>query len=102
MPFLQRMLSPVVQLRREEVLTALLMFGFSFLVMTVWNTVKPVTRSQFIRDLGADNLPYVLLVAGFAAYAFTFMRFWGRDILFILVVTFRARGLFGRKSALDA
>jgi alpha-glucoside transport system permease protein len=28
-----------------------------------------------------------ILIAAFAAYAFTFMRFWGRDILFILVVS---------------
>ena len=27
-----------------------------------------------------------LLVAAFAAYAFTFMSFWGRDVLFLLVV----------------
>jgi alpha-glucoside transport system permease protein len=28
-----------------------------------------------------------ILVAAFAAYAFTFMRFWGRDILFIIIVS---------------
>jgi alpha-glucoside transport system permease protein len=28
-----------------------------------------------------------ILIAAFAAYAFTFMRFWGRDFLFILVVS---------------
>ena len=28
-----------------------------------------------------------ILIAAFAAYAFTFMRFWGRDILFIIVVS---------------
>ena len=27
-----------------------------------------------------------ILVAAFAAYAFTFMKFWGRDILFVIVV----------------
>jgi len=27
-----------------------------------------------------------ILVAAFAAYAFTFMKFWGRDILFVVVV----------------
>ena len=27
-----------------------------------------------------------ILIAAFAAYAFTFMKFWGRDILFIIVV----------------
>jgi ATP:ADP antiporter, AAA family len=64
MSFIQRLLSPVVDLRREETLTASLLFAYSFLAMTVWNTIKPLTRSQFIRDLGADNLPYVLLAAG--------------------------------------
>jgi alpha-glucoside transport system permease protein len=28
-----------------------------------------------------------ILIAAFAAYSFTFMRFWGRDILFIIVVS---------------
>lgn len=60
----QRLLKPVVDLRREEVVTVVLMFLYSFLVMTAYNILKPLTRSQFIRDLGADNLPYVLLVAG--------------------------------------
>jgi alpha-glucoside transport system permease protein len=28
-----------------------------------------------------------ILIAAFAAYAFTFMRFWGRDVLFIIIVS---------------
>jgi alpha-glucoside transport system permease protein len=28
-----------------------------------------------------------ILIAAFAAYAFTFMRFWGRDVLFIVIVS---------------
>ncbi|MEP6918828.1 MAG: Npt1/Npt2 family nucleotide transporter, partial [Acidobacteriota bacterium] len=62
---LQRLLSPIVELRREESRTALLMFAYSFLAMTAYNAIKPLTRSKFISDLGADNLPYVLLAAGF-------------------------------------
>src|SRR4051794_6167866 len=62
---LQRVLSPIVELRREESRTALLMFAYSFLAMTAYNAIKPLTRSKFISDLGADNLPYVLLAAGF-------------------------------------
>jgi ATP:ADP antiporter, AAA family len=62
---LQRVLSPLVELRKEEGLTALLMFSYSFLAMTAYNAIKPLTRSKFISDLGADNLPYVLLGAGF-------------------------------------
>lgn len=34
--------------------------------MSAYNIVKPVTRSQFIDSLGADNLPYVQLLAGLA------------------------------------
>jgi len=83
-------MSPIVDLRREETLTALLLFAYSFLAMTVWNTIKPLTRSQFIRDLGADNLPYVLLAAGLvigilmAGYAWLFTRLprrWGLPIV---------------------
>ena len=65
MSLIQKVLSPVVELRREESLTALLMFSYSFLAMTAYNAIKPLTRSKFITQLGADNLPYVLLVAGF-------------------------------------
>ncbi len=90
MSFIQRLMSPVVDLRREEALTAWLLFAYSFLAMTVWNTIKPLTRSQFIRDLGADNLPYVLLAAGLvvgilmAGYAWLFTqlpRRWGLPIV---------------------
>ena len=40
------------------------MFAYSFAAMTAYNIVQPVTRSAFITDLGADNLPYALLAAG--------------------------------------
>ncbi|HEU4939015.1 MAG TPA: Npt1/Npt2 family nucleotide transporter [Vicinamibacterales bacterium] len=61
---LQRILRPLVDLREEEGGTALLMFAYSFLAMAGYNIVKPATRSQFIDSLGADNIPYVQLVAG--------------------------------------
>jgi hypothetical protein len=61
---LLRILAPLVDLREEEGITALLMFANSFLAMAGYNVVKPATRSQFIESLGADNLPYVQLVAG--------------------------------------
>ena len=44
---------------------ALLLFAYSFLAMTSYNILKPLTRSAFISDLGSDNLPYVLLASGF-------------------------------------
>ena len=40
------------------------MFGYSFAAMTAYNLLQPVTRSAFITDLGADNIPYALLAAG--------------------------------------
>jgi AAA family ATP:ADP antiporter len=61
---LQRILRPLVDLREEEGITAILMFAYSFLAMAGYNIVKPATRSQFIDSLGADNIPYVQLVAG--------------------------------------
>ena len=61
---LQRLLAPIVDLRKEERTTALLMFGYSFLAMAGYNVVKPATRSQFIDSLGANNIPYVQLAAG--------------------------------------
>src|SRR5512141_1460024 len=62
---LQRLLAPIVDVRREEATTAASMFAYSFLAMTAYNAIKPLTRSKFIEHLGADNLPYVLLAAGF-------------------------------------
>ena len=64
MTLLQRVLSPVVEVRKEETVGLAMMFAYSFLAMTAYNILKPVTRSAFIKDLGADNLPYVLLVSG--------------------------------------
>jgi ATP/ADP translocase/CRP-like cAMP-binding protein len=64
MSLLQRLLAPIVEVRRDEALTAFLMFAYSFLAMTAYNAIKPLTRSKFISDLGADNLPYVLLASG--------------------------------------
>lgn len=61
---LQRILAPIVEVREEEGLTAVLMFAYSFLAMAGYNVVKPATRSQFIDSLGANNIPYVQLVAG--------------------------------------
>ena len=61
---IHRLLSPIVQVREEESTNLLLMFLYSFLAMTSYNIVKPLATAKFISDLGADNLPYVLLVAG--------------------------------------
>ena len=61
---LHRMLGTVTSIRPDETTPAALMFAYSFLAMTSYNILKPITRSQFITALGADNLPYVLFVAG--------------------------------------
>jgi AAA family ATP:ADP antiporter len=62
--WLRRALAPVAELREGEARTALMMFAYSFLAMTSYNILKPITRSRFITDLGADNIPYVQLAAG--------------------------------------
>jgi AAA family ATP:ADP antiporter len=62
MSLIQRLLSPIVELREREGATALSMFVFSFCMMASYNAIKPVTRSAFIKDLGADNLPWMPLV----------------------------------------
>ena len=61
---LQRLLGSVSAVRPEETAPVALMFAYSFLAMTAYNIVKPLTRSQFIAALGSDNLPYVLFAAG--------------------------------------
>ena len=86
---LQRILAPIAEVREEEGVTALMMFAYSFLAMTAYNAIKPLTRSKFISSLGADNLPYVLLAAGFiigilmTGYAFMMSKLprrWGLAI----------------------
>ena len=61
---LNRLVGKFVTVWEGEAATALLMFAYSFLAMTAYNIVRPITRSKFISDLGADNLPYVVLAAG--------------------------------------
>jgi ATP/ADP translocase/HEAT repeat protein/CRP-like cAMP-binding protein len=61
---IRRLLRPVAQLHPRETTTALLMFAYSFLAMTSYNIIQPITRSKFITDLGAENLPYVQFAAG--------------------------------------
>jgi AAA family ATP:ADP antiporter len=60
---LQRLLGSVA-IRQGETGVAFLMFAYSFLAMTAHNIIRPLTRSKFIADLGADNIPYVELAAG--------------------------------------
>jgi ATP:ADP antiporter, AAA family len=62
-PFIRRLLAPIVQVREEEASATLLMFAYSFLAMTAYNIVQPLTRARFISSLGSENLPYVLLVS---------------------------------------
>ena len=64
MPTVQRLLAPLVQVRQEEIGTLLLMFCYSFLAMTAYNIVKPLAGGMFIAEFGAQNLPFMILVAG--------------------------------------
>src|SRR5215212_5476586 len=59
-----RLFATIFPLRRDAAGTAGWMFAYSFLAMTGYNVLRPITRSKFITALGADNLPYVLLIAG--------------------------------------
>ena len=64
MAIVQPLLSPVVQVRKEESTTLLLMFLYSFLAMTAYNILKPLASGTFIAVHGADNLPIMILAAG--------------------------------------
>ncbi|HSC27669.1 MAG TPA: Npt1/Npt2 family nucleotide transporter, partial [Vicinamibacterales bacterium] len=63
MALLKRVLAPVVDVRDEETVLTAMMFGYSFLAMTAYNMVQPITRSKFITAHGAENLPYVVLAS---------------------------------------
>lgn len=62
--FFRRVLAPVVTFREGEATTSVLMFVYSFLVMTAYNNIKPSAASKFIDDLGAENVPWAFLIAG--------------------------------------
>ena len=74
---LRRILSPVVELRENELVTAAMMFVYSFLAMTSYTALKPVTRSKFISDLGAENLPIVQFAFGIAVVFIMRGYAWG-------------------------
>ncbi len=61
---LARLLRPIVQFRDGEAATGLLMFLYSFLAMTSYNIIKPISKSEFIGSLGADDLPWVTFAMG--------------------------------------
>ena len=75
---LRRLFDKVVTFRQGEATTAWLMFAYSFMAMTAYNILKPITRSKFITALGADMLPYVLLAAG--VLIGIFMQLYSRAI----------------------
>ena len=62
---LQRLLKPFADIRPGEAGTALMMFAYAFLAMTSYNIIQPLTRSKLINNLGAENIPWVTLGAGF-------------------------------------
>ena len=74
-----RLVGNLVKLREDEAPTALLMFAYSFLAMTAYTILKPITRSKFIVALGADNLPYVQLAAG--VFIGVLMQFYSKAIV---------------------
>ena len=56
-------LGNILGLRRGEAATAWLMFAYSFLAMTSYNIVKPLTKGKFVEQLGAQWMPVILLAA---------------------------------------
>ena len=54
---LRKLIAVVVEVRPDERATTILMFMYSFLAMTTYNIVQPVTRSAFIADFGPATSP---------------------------------------------
>ena len=48
---IRRLLLLVVDARKEETRSLLLMFLYSFLIIASYSIVKPLTRAQYIDDL---------------------------------------------------
>jgi AAA family ATP:ADP antiporter len=75
MSLTRRVLSPVAEVHEGEAPTALLMFVYSFLAMTSYNIIQPLTRSKLIASVGAVNVPWVIfgsgLIIGFLMLGYT-------------------------------
>src|SRR5688572_28449154 len=53
------------------------MFAYSFLAMTADNILKPIAKGKFISSFGADNVPYIQLVAGAIIGVLMLSYSWG-------------------------
>jgi ATP/ADP translocase/HEAT repeat protein/CRP-like cAMP-binding protein len=58
-----RILGRLGQIQAGEAVTAFLMLAYSFLAMASYNIIKPITRSKFIKDVGAEDIPYMVIAA---------------------------------------
>jgi ATP:ADP antiporter, AAA family len=57
-------LARIADIRKEETVTAVLMFAYSFLAFTAYNIIQPLTRSKLIASIGAVNMPWVIFGSG--------------------------------------
>ena len=53
------------------------MFAYSFLAMTAYNILKPISKGKFISSFGADNVPYIQLIAGAIIGVIMLSYAWG-------------------------
>jgi ATP/ADP translocase/HEAT repeat protein/CRP-like cAMP-binding protein len=72
-----RLIHRIIQFRDGEAPVAWLMFAYSFLAMTAHNVLKPISKSKFILSFGADNLPYINLIAGAIIGVLMLLYTWG-------------------------
>jgi len=56
-------LNNLLGVRKGEATTAWMMFAYSFLAMTSYNIVKPLTRGKPVEQLGPQWMPLILLAA---------------------------------------
>ena len=61
------------------------------------NDMASTYVNSIIIAVPATAIP--IMIAAFAAYAFTFMRFFGRDTLFVIVVALAGGAAAGRAGA---
>ena len=53
------------------------MLAYSFLAMTAYNILKPISKGKFISSFGADNVPYIQLIAGAIIGVIMLSYSWG-------------------------
>ncbi len=59
---MRQFLRKAIDIRRGEGKRVAMMTGYSFVIIASYDILKPMTRSLFVSNLGADQLPLLYML----------------------------------------